>query len=286
MKYIIPKIVEGGNESDERSSCGHSFYNWLTSYLISDLSPDIEFIHSPLKKSSKRFENILNLGKNFKNINDIKPSKTVTIKTFDFGNDGNVNYELFNKRVDNLMFIIGKEPDNTLFIMGDASQFPGLMVEKSEHISDILSECYINPHKYGYDNNYTNVAIHIRRGDINKEKHQTRWEENDHYISIIKEINEKIKNVKFHIFSEGVIGDFQEFNDYNCNIILNGSDLLTLDGFVKSDILVTGQSTFSTMVAYMNKGIIIYTPCVNYSRFEKFSKRFIKYNEIKEKLWI
>jgi hypothetical protein len=175
-----------------------------------------------------------------------------------------------------------------VFVAEHGGQFPGVLIDDSEFVCEMLQDSYNNPQKFEYEKGKINIAVHIRRGDITERGNSDRWKSNQHYLQIIKDVKEKLGDrVKVFIFSEGHPLEFQMFTKEGCELVLGGSDIKTLDGFVNADILVTGHSTFSLLAVYLNKSTIIYTPCLNFCRYDNFeSDRFIKYDEILEKLCI
>ncbi len=111
-----------------------------------------------------------------------------------------------------------------------------------------------------YENEYTNIAIHIRRGDdiFNPGDIKVRIIENSIYENLINILNKKIKNAKFHIFS---------WSDPKLNLdcpniinhISNSGDVFLEDfnSLVHSDILVVGSSTFSISAGFFNKNTVL-----------------------------
>lgn len=286
MKYITPNVISFGSERNERSSVGHTFYNWLASLLISKMC-GIELLHDPFKADTAKFEPILNLGKHFKTINDVEFTKLVKLPNLDFGHRV-INQKVINSNIERVKQIVSDAEDGTVFVAEHGGQFPGVLIDDSEFVCEMLQDSYNNPQKFEYEKGKINVAVHIRRGDITERGNSDRWKNNQHYLQIIKDVKEKLGDrVKVFIFSEGHPLEFQMFTREGCELVLGGSDIKTLDGFVNADILVTGHSTFSLLAVYLNKSTIIYTPCLNFCRYDNFeSDRFIKYDEILEKLCI
>lgn len=290
MSYITPNLVKHGQPSNDRSSIGHAMYNYITALIISHKF-NLNFIHQPFTHDTERFEKVLGLCNKFPKINSIEKPEIVNIKRVDFGHVSEIPEADLQDKLNKIDEIIKNGKSNTVFVMGDSLQFPGNLIKESEFLVKYLSDAYwsVNSKVNNfYDKNFINVAVHIRRGDIiNDPKHPTygRWKENSHYLQIVKDINKVIPNAKFYIFSEGVEDDFKEFTELsNINLVLNGSDISAFYNLATADILVTGQSTFSTILAYINTNQIIYTPCLSFTMFENYSKRFIHYKKIEDGL--
>jgi len=301
-----------------RGSLGHCMYNYITGLLLSK-KLDFEFIHSDLTNSSSRFNRLLNLRSEFKSIDDIEFNRKISIPSVHLNLSSNLSeLERFhNPDYDYMTNYIKKYVDynyNTLFELGTEAgiHFPGKMIDDSEWIIEKFQRAYWKKNNLSntiYNAGEINVAIHMRRGDVKILAHPDRWKNDNHYIELIKILKEKIPNANFFIFTEGEKEEFLDFqeilnldsnfhkfsmnpNEKNntilnnkfegkINIISGGLDTEIFHHLVSSSYLVTGQSTFSTLACYFNKGIIIYTPCINFARFEKFdSEKFINIKDI------
>jgi hypothetical protein len=290
MAYITPNLVKHGNSENGRSSVGHALYNYITALIISHKF-NLNFIHQPFTHDTERFEKVLGLCNKFPKIDSIEKPEIINIQRIDFGHVSEIPESELQDKLNKINGIIKKGKSNTVFVMGDSLQFPGNLIKESEFLVKYLSDAYWSVNSKinnFYSKNFINVAIHIRRGDIiNDPAHPTygRWKENKHYLEIAKKIDKLIPNAKFYIFSEGAEEEFKEFTELsNIDLVLNGSDIDAFYNLATADMLVTGQSTFSTILAYINKNQIIYTPCLSFTMFENYSKRFIHYTKIEDGL--
>jgi hypothetical protein len=297
MNYVQPQLLNWSHGDESNSSIGHSMYNYISVLLFSKIA-GLGFIHTDVEGYGKRFNNILNLKNKFQSINDINISETVIINQFDFRN---------NLHIEDCLNLIKKynNKNNVLFKLdfNNGNLFPGKLIQDSEWLMEIFSKSYFDSNKKVsiYEPYFNNIAVHIRRNDITKNKNPDRWEDNEFYIKIINKLN-KEKDSKFFIISDGVLEDFTSitkkyknlniiklstsyasdeslFNqtfDSKYNLILGGKDTEIFHMLAQSDILVTGQSSFSTLCTYINKGKIIYTECKEFTDFGKFKdQRFI-----------
>ena len=117
-----------------------------------------------------------------------------------------------------------------------------------------------------YYKNRFNIAIHIRRGDVSENKNnswdknklKSRYTPNSVYVKCIKDLRKKYKNKNptFHIFSEGEKKDFKELNSKDVILHLNKDIIETFHAFVKADLLVKSNSTFSGIARIYNKNNI------------------------------
>ncbi len=101
------------------------------------------------------------------------------------------------------------------------------------------------------------IAIHIRRGDVNKKSNLKRYTDNNYYKKIIIFLKKKYPNKKIKIFSQGKIEDFKELNN-NCIFELNKDLQYTFHSMVVAKVLVMSKSSFSYSAALLNNNEIYY----------------------------
>ena len=110
--------------------------------------------------------------------------------------------------------------------------------------------------------NKIDIAIHIRRGDVNSNNLKTsyRYTSNDIYIKIIKYLKKIYPKYKITIFSEGDKKDFEFTKNLDVILEINTDLEKTYHSFVKAKVLVTAISALSYSAALLNKNIIYYIP--------------------------
>jgi hypothetical protein len=262
-RFIAYKPTQYNSNNPDTSSVGHIFHNFLTGFILSKLS-NYELLYEPISNDSVRFESFLNFNSLFKtpDVSQLKQYRlpvefcSPTTGYAELSDQQHLDY--LNKILDELSPL----NDNCLVVIG-RDRFPGKLTEHYNLVKSDLQKAYWSKtrnYPERYDRDMVNVAIHIRRGDITKQRNLDRWLENDHYVDIINNIRKNIPNVLFHVFSQGEEKDFKEFHNEKVIFHLNGSDTNALNDMCFSDILVTGQSTFSILASYLNKNITIYTP--------------------------
>jgi len=102
------------------------------------------------------------------------------------------------------------------------------------------------------------IAIHIRRGNVNKKKHPKRFTSDIIYKKIIKILLKNYPRYKITIFSQGKISDFSELKNKRVSFDLNSSITKTFHSLVSAKVLITAKSSFSYSAAILNKNIIYY----------------------------
>ncbi len=216
----------------------------------------VKYVHTPFKKLAhnvdndksfeSKWESFVNLGFDELAFDQIKSNKLDVIQV------------LHPREI--------KKIENTLFIIPGCHKFadrnPNLYLKLLTKIRYKYAESTRKPDLY-FDPAKTNVAIHIRRGDITGE-HSKRYTNNSFVSNIIRGIssalNDLVTEPVFHIYSQG---DEKEFLDFAHNEIvfhLNESSFTTFHHMVSADVLVMAKSSFSYSAALFSKGIVIYLP--------------------------
>jgi len=117
-----------------------------------------------------------------------------------------------------------------------------------------------------YNSDKTNIAIHIRRGDVNSRQNSDRFVPLEKYYGIIENLNDQNNNAVFYIFTE-ITNDKEEFDLFYQTILERGIqikmmadiDLLTsLEYMIKADIFVMSKSSLSYLAALYNVNMVLY----------------------------
>lgn len=108
-----------------------------------------------------------------------------------------------------------------------------------------------------------NLAVHIRA--VNKEDIGSYgYVDHSYFVEKIKDVLVKHPTANIHIYSQGRIGNFEQFLQFNnANNIyfhLNDSVEFTFQGLVEADYLIMSKSSFSYCAALLSEGEIYYLP--------------------------
>tara|TARA_R110001599_G_scaffold223238_4_gene422428 strand:- start:206 stop:2104 length:1899 start_codon:yes stop_codon:yes gene_type:complete len=131
----------------------------------------------------------------------------------------------------------------------------------NDHVLNLFREMYFSKDKphINYNESFKNIALHIRRGDVNIIKYPSRFISNQEYIELLKKID--LENSTIHVFSEGTERDFQDiavaFPDVKVVMHINENIQLTFHHLVMSDVLILAKSSFSYCAGLINKNIKI-----------------------------
>lgn len=111
-------------------------------------------------------------------------------------------------------------------------------------------------------NTQTQIAFHIRRGDVSQTQNQDRFVALSYYLDCIKSLKMILtRSYTIHLFSEGSIT--KELENVDENFVLHIDDDV-VDSFkflVNCDLLFAGHSSFSYSASMLRrKGIVLYSP--------------------------
>jgi hypothetical protein len=254
MKYITNKILNHGLGSKVLKLIN---LIGLVS-LLKKNNLNYEFIYTPLSYEG--------FGVNFNN-NQLplyynKPCKNYREEYLNICNrwDKMFNYtgktinNLDNVNISDILFLIHGEfhsIENNIFFT-DTDTFN----ETKNIRNQIKIDFNINDKK---QKDYTDIKIHIRRGDVNNILHPDRWLDNQYYLDVIEKLKNKfVSNYKITIFTQKKGFDSNGFED--CDIIYDDE---TLDNevwlsMVHSDVLVIGKSSYSYSAGILCDGLVIY----------------------------
>jgi len=130
--------------------------------------------------------------------------------------------------------------------------------------------------KLVYDENFINVAVHVRRGDIvgRKWRMRKRGLTDEYYIKIMEKLNEEKtdKPFKFYVFSQNKTakrgfrmkkqGDlFEKYRnlDLKVELMIDGCPFFDFHHLLMSDILITSKSSFPYIAGLFSKNRVIYS---------------------------
>lgn len=140
-------------------------------------------------------------------------------------------------------------------------------------VRSILRENYYSspkPNINFFSKDYLNIAIHIRRGDVDPSK-KMRYDSNKQYVEIIDRLKLYYKNEKYRIFifSEGPISDFEDIKKTNPDVTLklNGDLKIAFHSLVIADVLVLSRSSFSYPAALLSRNTVYSNLLANWWHF-------------------
>jgi len=224
----------------------------ILSVLLVAKQYNLTYVHTPFhsldhnRGKEKFFEDIFNIGQNEINISELK-SVNLTIIYIKHP------YQIKNR-------------ENTLYITQSCHQYADKYPDQYLNVRDSFKNKFYNYFKNNYKNynksKSFNIALHIRRGDVSKDKNEIRFTNNLYYLYIIKNIikilDSKNIEINIHLYSQGTECDFKEFKDFNIVYHLDECLFTTFYNLIESDMLVMSKSSLSYSAALLNENIVMY----------------------------
>ena len=114
------------------------------------------------------------------------------------------------------------------------------------------------------------IAIHIRRGDINK--NSERWLNNKVYVKIINKLKKIYPQYTITIFSEGTYKDFKDLGLEKKCFKLNKNIFKTFHSLVSSKVLIMGLSSFSYCAGIINSNTVYHYDTLWHKKLDHWLK--------------
>ena len=130
---------------------------------------------------------------------------------------------------------------------------------KSDSFNKIKRLFHENKEKDFFKNGKINIAVHVRRPNLNDCRSEGTDTPDTYYLNIINHIRKKYtgKDILFHIYSQG---DLQPYISEDTILHKDEDMFTTFKGLVAADVLVTSASSFSYVAALLNNREIYYKP--------------------------
>ena len=124
----------------------------------------------------------------------------------------------------------------------------------TQNVLNFIRSCYYSNIKP--DIEPVDIAIHIRRGDVDK---GNRYTDNAFYKDKIHQLKTKYPSYQIAIFSEGEYEEFKDLGIKESECFLNKDVFETFHHLVCAKILVLSKSSFSYCAGLLNTNTIYYT---------------------------
>ncbi|MDD2799759.1 MAG: hypothetical protein PHV20_14310 [Bacteroidales bacterium] len=235
---------------------GHQMANWIAGYWFAKQF-ELQFAHIPF--TGNGWDDFLGFGVSEESVTDLikKGYHKVKLPLFDESNEEEI---LLIKKI-----IASYQGRKTIFI-AEQDQFYEDQYGVAE---DIKQKFHHAPSRLNdkliYSQDFCNIAIHVRRGDIvagqqsGLENHAMRWQNNDYFTTVLKNVlNLELSNkpIAIYLFSQGEESDFGEFTEFeNIHFCLEMSAKESFLHMAFADILITSKSSFSYKPALLSYGI-------------------------------
>lgn len=237
---------------------GAQYQRIIETYIFCNMN-NLEFVYNPLDQVEHNYENDDEYNNKLENLMNLKNN----IKNVE-NNTNNVKY------LDYVSLVrIGFERNMDEYC-------------NSKHMQFIKQCFWENKTKNFFNNDKINIAVHIRRENIadNGKAEERVTTTNNYYLDVMNGIRQKYqnRNLLFHIYSQGNIGQFQELVAKDVSFHLNEDIIQTFMGMVSANILIISPSSFSYSAALISDGEIYYKPFWHKPRSNWY--RYIQRNPI------
>jgi len=264
MSYIISRPWGG------HCGIGHQFFNWLTGRLLANRY-GLTHVHAPfcgevlepqIDMEVKYWEQFLRFGDTM-----LEESKlSSNIKKIQIPKVKWDEASYYTVMCDHPVFkeTIEAHKDKDVLFECAKDQFVGLgweWLDRKELREKYEKSGCVTITPLSYEFGTTNVAIHIRRGDVTKDgRYKVRWVDDEVYLNVIRQIRDQYCDPIFHIFSDGTTEQLSSFEADDTFIRCKENVVLAFHHMVCADILMPGQSMFSVLAGYLCDGIKIAKP--------------------------
>jgi len=214
-------------------------YQTFLYYILYAYHHNLEYAHENIRTMEHNYDNNTNFIKNmneFMNIENNYTDKSKINSEDIIDIDQNLIYQTVEDNID-------------------------IYVSDNPALNKIKRCFWENKNKNHYNNDKFNVAIHVRRPNIHDTRVDGANTSDDYYLSVIAHIREKykhIKNIQFHIYSQGRIEHFNQYIHEDTVFHINEELRSTFTGLVSADVLVLSRSSFSYIAAFLSEGEIYY----------------------------
>ena len=242
MKYLSTKYLGFGD------GVGSQIQRRISIWTYCKLN-DIQYVHTPLFELEHNYEKDNKFENNWETFFNLGCGELKDVNTSE------INY------VEHMHDYFDKENSPNLYDkVRDEFRKKYFMTEKP---------------KLMYDDNFINVAVHVRRGDIVGRKHRfkKRGTSDEYFISLMEKLNQEttIKPYKFYVFSQNKTakrgfrmkkkGDiFEKYRnlDLNIELMIDGCPFFDFHHLISADVLITSKSSFPYVAGLFSTNRVIY----------------------------
>jgi hypothetical protein len=218
---------------------------------------DCEYVHSTIKEiehisSVLSVNNYFNICGLYKRVEDISFDKTFNVINNEIESAIlSLKQHAINTN-ENILLII----NNPLGILDTTTSLYNPIMSELRKIKQNLELVY-------FKSTNVNIAVHIRRGDVNPTIYPYRYTPTSYFKHIIDRLLKQYPTANICIFTEITDenkDEFLIFTDPAIHIVSGGDALVAFEHLVKADVLVMSKSSFSYIAGLYNEKNVLYTP--------------------------
>jgi hypothetical protein len=213
-----------------------------------------KYVHTPIKQMEHVSPDEIIEIENFLQINSYY--KKEEFITFDY-----VHY-ISNMEIESAILHFKSQPNTTniLLMINNPLTILDANTQLYNKVMPMLRNIKQSRDLIYFKKDVINIAIHIRRGDVNKSQYPDRYLSTSYFKTIIDKLLDQTPTANVCIFTEITPENREEFNIFtNIKIISGGDILTTFEHLSNADILITSKSSFSYVAALYNENTVLYT---------------------------
>lgn len=257
---------------NEGAGIGHQLANYNAGLYFASFY-GVKFAYPGFK--NKDWESFLGLGENEVSVRALRKKGYKILRLPYYENDADCEM---------VRNIIASYSGQRVVFLNELDQFYKEQYGVAEYVKKKFNSARArSKDKLIYDEKQLNIAVHVRRGDINvgssaDNNLKKRWLDNDYYENVlentIKRISEDDRFVSLigknncrlavYIFSQGSESDFESFKRFekygDLHFCLDMEEKASFLHMVRADLLITSRSSFSYKPALISDGIRICPP--------------------------
>ncbi len=249
-------------ESHKASGIGVNVENIWSGFCCSKYF-NLKYAYSPLP--DKELDDMLSMGDGEEWAQCLLENGYRKVRLPYFSNRKESETEVINK------IIRSYSGEKAVFYLEDQQTFSGKsqFLDRDELIRKFWNSKSRKSDIEIYKGDSIHIAAHIRRGDVGeyqvKPGMEEWWLDNSYYIEVLDEIlrykEYNLRSAELYIVSEGKEDMFIEIQKYaekhgiEVHYVLNETTSVSWLYMIKSDILLTGSSSFSFTASFFHKGL-------------------------------
>jgi hypothetical protein len=219
---------------------GAQYQNIVFSILYAEFN-NFEYIHKDISNAEHNYNNDNNFIYKLNNLININSYYRDPSAIKDYRNVVDISREELYRQVE----------DNI-----------DIYTENNQSINKIKECFWKNKDRDVFKNDKFNIAIHIRRPNVQDNRIEGANTSDSYYLNVINHFREKYKDkdVLFHIYSQGDINSFDIYKNDDVVFHIDEDLCDTFIGLVGANVLVTSQSSFSYVAALISDAEVCYLP--------------------------
>lgn len=140
--------------------------------------------------------------------------------------------------------------------------FPRILNELRVDLRRVHAKAGAAPKTEYFSSQRSNIAVHLRRGDVSARGNSERYTSAQHTILLVEQAMALTQgtNQEVVIFSQGEDDDFDELRSFGARIVNESDVFVVLQHLIASDCLVMARSSLSYIAGMLRAAPTVYQP--------------------------